>query len=123
MAQKLLLAACFLVLISLAGCKGNQSASAGSSVPASAMAEGDVVVLLEDCPRAVQATIGAHVDDGMLMEIERTTDHGEVLYEVDVRIDGRVVEFDVAEDGTFRGYEDEDDEGDDDDDDSDEDDR
>ena len=44
---------------------------------------------------------------GTIKEIERTTDHGEVLYEVDVQNAAGVFEFDVAEDGTFRGFEEE----------------
>ena len=63
--------------------------------------DGDVVVALADCPPEVQRTINEHLDGGAIREIERTTDHGETLYEVD-----------VAADGAFRGYE----EGDDDDD-------
>ena len=81
----------------------------------------DEIVTLEECPAAVQQTINARLDGGTIKEIERTTDHGEVLYEVDVQgVDG-VVEFDVAEDGTFRGFE-EDDDADDSEDDEDDDD-
>jgi uncharacterized membrane protein YkoI len=71
--------------------------------------EGDLPVTLDECPRAVQKTIRAHLDGGDIIELERTTDHGEVLFEVDVRHDDRIVEFDVAENGAFRGYEADDD--------------
>jgi len=61
----------------------------------------------------VQETILAIVGVGAIDEIERTTDHGEVLYEVDATGDEGEFEFDVAEDGTFHGFEDEDDDDDD----------
>ncbi len=79
--------------------------------------DGDEAVTLEECPEPVQATIKARMNGGAITELERTTDHGEVLYEVDVKGDGGIVEFDVAEDGTFRGYEgpDDDDDAEDDD--------
>jgi hypothetical protein len=41
----------------------------------------------------------------VIVEIERTTDHGATLFEVDARGQDGTFEFDVAEDGTFRGME------------------
>src|SRR4030095_14640132 len=63
----------------------------------------DETVTLEQCPAAVQATIKEHAGDATIVEIERTTDHGEVLFEVDAQGADGIFEFDVAEDGTFRG--------------------
>jgi uncharacterized membrane protein YkoI len=138
MTRTILIAAFALVFWSAGGCANRDSASsAGASdreskpvalgVSGTTQARADEAVSFEHCPAAVQDTISAHLNGGAIREIERTTDHGEVLYEVDVLASGRVVEFDVAEDGTFRGYEgdDGDDEGvadDDDDDDGDDDD-
>lgn len=107
-----------LLLFTLAGC-GVSSHTETNSLGVVKPDESDEVVAFEDCPDGVQATITDHLDGGTITEIERTTDHGEVLFEVDVRTDDGVVEFDVAEDGTFRGYEndgDDDDDGDGDDD-------
>lgn len=90
-------------------------AAAGAAVGFTAYqrhAETDDIVTLAQCPAAVQDTISAHLNGGTIKEIERTTDHGEVLYEVDVTGDKGVVEFDIAENGAFKGYEqDDDDEG------------
>lgn len=108
-----------MVILAAAGCANDEKSAMRetSSGDARAMGmygtqdgdEGDEAVALEDCPDAVQATIRAHMDGGTITELERTTDHGEVLYEVDVRTGKGVVEFDVAADGTFRGYEADDD--------------
>src|SRR5690606_35890925 len=84
----------------------------GRIVAGGAGHDGDVVVTLADCPPEVQRTINERLGGGVIREIERTTDHGEALYEVDVAMPHGIVEFDVAADGAFRGYE----EGDDDDD-------
>jgi hypothetical protein len=53
----------------------------------------------------VQATIRAHLNGGAITEIERTTDHGGVRYEVDVSDAGGIVEFNVAADGAYLGEE------------------
>jgi hypothetical protein len=107
----------------MAGCAGGESATGGAEADAGETAlgvagrthdDGDEVVTLAECPPAVQATIRAHLDGGTITEIERTTDHGEVLYEIDVAVGDDVVEFDIAEDGSFRGYESDDDDDDDD---------
>ncbi|MCA9279260.1 MAG: PepSY-like domain-containing protein [Phycisphaeraceae bacterium] len=87
-------------------------AAAGAAVGFTAYqrhADSDEIVTLAQCPAAVQDTINAHLNGGTIQEIERTTDHGEVLYEVDVTSNEGVIEFDVAEDGTFQGYEQDDD--------------
>ncbi|MBZ0170985.1 MAG: PepSY-like domain-containing protein [Phycisphaerales bacterium] len=64
----------------------------------------DKAVTLDQVPRAVRVAILSRLDGGTITELERTTDHGRVLYEVDVRTANGVVEFDIAEDGTFAGY-------------------
>ena len=121
-----------LAILGAAGCANDEKSSArrASDTDTRAMGvygtqpgdDGDEAVALEDCPESVQQTIGAHLDGGTITELERTTDHGEVLYEVDVKTGGGVVEVDVAEAGTFRGYEGagDDDDGAEDDDDGDE---
>lgn len=126
MTRSSLFAAAFVMLVwSASGCSSSDAASAGASAtpPPSSVAlgttamrdegEGDEVVTLGECPPAVRETIVARAGDGVIREIERTTDHGEVLYEVDVATAGGIVEFDVAEDGAFRGYEGGDDDADD----------
>ena len=118
-----LLLGCSLLLLPIGGCASNESASADSAskreaetvslgVAASSRTDDDEAVTLAQCPAAVRTTIEAHLNGGSIVELERTTDHGEVLYEVDVRGADGVAEFDVAEDGTFRGYEEDDDDGD-----------
>ena len=113
-----------MAMLAAAGCVNDETTTASHTSNAEGRAmgvyssgheDGDEAVAFEDCPEAVQQTITAHMDGGTITELERTTDHGEVLYEVDVRTAGGVVEFDVAADGAFRGYEagDDDDDGDD----------
>jgi hypothetical protein len=103
----------------IGGCEnGGEDADVAIGAMSADLSETDAPIALDECPLAVQETIKAHLDGGTITELERTTDHGEVLYEVDLRTDDGVVEFDVAEDGTFRGYElddDDDDESEDDD--------
>jgi len=77
--------------------------AAGSAAPRPVHA--DEIVRLDQVPPAVRATIMARLAGGSLVEIERTTDHGRVLFEVDVRTDTGIVEFDVEENGAFAGYE------------------
>jgi uncharacterized membrane protein YkoI len=124
MTRTITLLTCILLLLAIGGCAGGDSVSADSAsnrddktvalgLTSSQKIEDDEVVTLEQCPAAVQDTIEAHLDGGSIIEIERTTDHGEVLYEVDVRGADGVLEFDVAADGAFRGYEGADDDGDD----------
>lgn len=114
------LAAVSFGLAVIGGCENGEDADVAIGAMPADLSESDVPVSLEECPAAVQATIRAHLDGGEITELERTTDHGEVLYEVDVRTADGVVEFDVAEDGTFRGYEADDDDDDEEDDDRDE---
>lgn len=123
MTRVTILLACSLLLLTTAGCTSSDSVFADSTpnrdhptvalgLTSSTQTEGDEVVTLSQCPAAVRTTIEGRLDGGSIMEIERTTDHGEVLYEVDVQGADGVIEFDVANDGTFRGYEGADDDGD-----------
>lgn len=82
-------------------------AGAAALVPTTA---GDEIVRLDQVPPTARATIESKLAGGTLVEIERTTDHGRVLFEVDVRTADGIVEFDVAETGEFVGYESDDDE-------------
>lgn len=127
MTRTTMMMGCFLLLVTIGGCTSGDAVIADATpdrdhpevalgLTSSRQADGDEAVTLDQCPVAVRRTIESRLDGGSLMEIERTTDHGEVLYEVDVRGAAGVVEFDVAADGVFRGYEDDDD-GDDGDDD------
>jgi len=111
--------ACPCLLVALAGCAKSVDSDpgAGSLGVGGAKPDADRPVTLEPCPPEVQDTIASRLDGGDTTELERTTDHGEVLFEADVVTAHGIVEFDVAEDGTFRGYEEE---GDDDDRDDDE---
>ena len=83
-----------------------------SAASAWATLDADERVRLEECPAAVRTTIEnamarqARLSGGAITEIERTTDHGRILFEVDVKTEDGIVEFDVAADGTFVGFED-----------------
>ncbi len=79
------------------------AAGAAIGLTAARGAGDDEIVMLAQCPVPVQVTIQAHLAGGALREIERTTDHGEVLFEVDVNTGAGILEFDVAEDGAYRG--------------------
>lgn len=85
----------------------------------------EVKVKLEDCPAAVQKTIKDNAGDGKIIEIEKETGKdGKVTYEAEVKkTNGKVIDIEVAADGTLIDIENEDDEDDEDgDDDKDEDD-
>jgi hypothetical protein len=107
-------------VVALVGCSSTHEVRSG------ALANGhtnddDEQVTLEQCPAAVQATILEHANGAPIVEIERTTDHGEVLFEVDAQGSEGIFEFDVAENGEFRSMETDDDDDDDDNDDDDDD--
>lgn len=80
--------------------------------------EGEEMVALEDLPAAVRAAVQAAAPGGQLLEAEKETEDGAVVYEVEVRLaDGRLVDITVTPDGQVLEIEDEDeDEADDDDD-------
>jgi hypothetical protein len=80
-------------------------AGAAIGIRGTAGDDGDEVVTLAQCPAAVQATIQAHLNGGTIIEIERTTDHGGVRYEVDANGEAGKIEFNVAADGAYLGAE------------------
>lgn len=65
----------------------------------------DTPIKFEDCPKAVQQTILAQLKDGKIKEIEKADENGAITYEVEAVINGEVVEFIVASDGKFIGFE------------------
>ncbi len=82
--------------------------------------ENEVKVLLKDCPEAVQKTIKKEAGSGKIVEIEKEREHGKVIYEAEVVIDGKEYELTVGEDGTLiekeeEGAEDDDEDDEDDD--------
>lgn len=91
------------------------AAGAAIGIRAAVDDDGDETMTLAQCPAAVRATIQAHLGGGTITEIERTTDHGGVRYEVDVTGAPGRVEFNVGADGTYLGKETDDDGPDDDD--------
>ncbi len=110
MIRALVIVACFLNFLGLVSCGSSPYAASASSddsvaqsLNSEAYSEGDQIVTLDQCPAEVQRAIRARIQGGTLIEIERTTDHGEVLYEVDYRTASGVAEFDVAADGDYRG--------------------
>jgi len=57
---------------------------------------------LADLPSAVQKTVKRELGSAYIDEIERDTDDGKVVYEVEAETaDGREIELEVAEDGTL----------------------
>lgn len=68
----------------------------------------DEKVTLEQVPPAVRAVIQQKAAGGTIQEIERETEDGKVIYSVEVLRDGKTVEFEVAADGTFLGFENDD---------------
>ncbi len=69
----------------------------------------EVQVSLADVPEAVKATILREAGGAEIKEIERETEDGQTIYSVEVLIEGREVEFEIAPDGTLLGKEVEDD--------------
>lgn len=61
----------------------------------------EVKVKLEDCPKAVQATIKREVGSGELLGVCKETERGKTVYEAEARIDGKLYDIEVAEDGTL----------------------
>ncbi len=113
MTRTILFIAMAISLLATLGCECCEDGPGTTTAPinlisagliSSSQGDGDEIVIFDRCPDAVQKTINAHLDGGTIKEIERTTDHGEVLYEVDVINTDSIVEFDIAADGTFRGY-------------------
>jgi hypothetical protein len=79
-----------------------------------------------DLPEAERATLEKEAPGAEIEEIEKEEENGQVIYEIEVKIDGKEMELEIAADGTLlekegdEGDKDEDgDDGDDDDDDDD----
>jgi len=75
----------------------------------------DEEVSIEKMPAAVRATIEKHAGQGEIVEIERETEDGQVVYEAEVIVNGEEVEFQVSATGEYLGVEADDDDDDDDD--------
>jgi uncharacterized membrane protein YkoI len=69
------------------------------ALPARALA--DVHVTLEELPAAVRETAKREVGTGTIVDIERETERGVTLYEVEFIEQGKKYELDIAEDGTL----------------------
>lgn len=62
-----------------------------------------------DVPAAAQKTIQDHAGGGQILEVEKETEHGKIVYEAKVkRPDGKTVEIEVAADGKLIEVEEED---------------
>ena len=85
-------------------------------------ADDEQTMSLSQVPDAVRTTIEQQSAGAEIQEIELEDEDGKQIYEVEVIRDGKEVEFKVAPDGTFLGYEEEDDDDDDEEDDDDDDD-
>lgn len=88
----------------------------GISLSVMALDEDEEEVALSDCPDAVQKVIKAQAEGGEILEIERETEDGQVVYEAEIRKDGKTFEVEISEDGEILEIEDEDEDKDDDDD-------
>ena len=68
----------------------------------------DEEVSLEQVPAAVRAAIEKHAGQGEIVKIERETEDGRVVYEAEVIVNGKEVEFQVSATGEYLGAEAED---------------
>lgn len=62
-------------------------------------------VTLDQVPAAVKATIVRESVGGKITEIERETENGKTIYEVEFLLNGKEIEIKVAPDGTLLGRE------------------
>jgi uncharacterized membrane protein YkoI len=70
-------------------------------MPASALADDDDVTL-EELPEPVRQTALREVKDGTITDIERDTERGVAVYEVEfIEKDGKKFELDIGADGTL----------------------
>ena len=70
-------------------------------MPAVALADDDDVTL-EELPEAVRQTALREVKDGTITDIERDTERGVTVYEVEfIEKDGKQFELDIGADGTL----------------------
>ncbi len=78
------------------------AALTASAVPALAETDGDdneVRVKFEDAPEAVRATLAKEAPGITITEVEKETEEGKTTYEAEVKIAGKEVDIEVAEDG------------------------
>ncbi len=75
---------------------------------------GDEEVSLRQVPAAVRATIEKHAGEGAIVEIEREMEGGQVVYEGEVIVNGKEMEFLISATGEYLGAEVEDEDGDED---------
>jgi uncharacterized membrane protein YkoI len=54
---------------------------------------------LEELPASVQATVKREVKSGTITDVEKDTEHGAVIYEIEFDLNGKSWEIDVAPDG------------------------
>lgn len=57
-------------------------------------------VVLSDLPAPVRAVIEKLTAGGKIKKIEKAEENGKVVYDVEARVKGRDVEYDIASDGT-----------------------
>lgn len=65
------------------------------------MIQADERMSLDDLPPAVRATIEQHADGGQIVEVEKEMERGHVVYEAEVRQNGRKMEILVSTEGEF----------------------
>lgn len=70
-----------------------------AALPASAWA--DVEMTFEELPEPVRETAKREVRGGTIVDIERETERGATIYEVEFIEQGKKYELDIAEDGTL----------------------
>ncbi len=77
------------------------------------LVETEEEVSIDEVPAAVRPTIEQYAAQGRITEIERETEDGKVVYEIELDVDGKEVEFQVSAAGDYLGQEDDDDADDD----------
>jgi hypothetical protein len=56
-------------------------------------------VPIDQLPQPVRATVERETQGGQITDIERDTEHGQTIYEVEFVLDGKEYELDIAADG------------------------
>ena len=56
-------------------------------------------VTIDQLPAPVRATVDRETKGGQITDIERDTERGKTIYEVEFVLDGKEYELDIAEDG------------------------
>jgi uncharacterized membrane protein YkoI len=60
----------------------------------------DKKISLDKAPKAVQDAIKARFPDGEVTSVEKETEDGKVVYDIELKLKGRKYEMDILEDGT-----------------------